>query len=151
MSIIYPVESNTPLKPAPAWPNLTTAATQLGGDEISPFTLSGELIPPGTTATKSANVFTDVSFEASLSIVIDVTAFTSGTLTVSLQGKTSSGTLYPILTSAALAATGVTVLRVAQGLTAVSNLTANDMLPNEMVVTCTVSGTLTYGIDVVIG
>lgn len=162
MSINYPVESNTPLQPPPAWaspvgtgPTVVTATQQLsnaGG--MKQYTPSGPIIAPGTTATASANVFTDVSFEPSLEVVIDITAVTGGdTLTVVLQGKSASGDLYPILTSAALSATGVVVLRVGPGFVPAANLTVNDMVPSEMVVTCTVagSGTIAYGVDLVMG
>jgi hypothetical protein len=66
-----------------------------------------------------------------LHVVVDVTALgASATLTVTIQGKDpASGKYYTLLASAAIASTGTTVLKVYPGLTAASNLTANDILP----------------------
>ena len=74
-------------------------------------------------------------------LFINVTAVT-GSLTVTLQGKDeASGTYYTILASAAIAATGMTVLRVYPGLTAAANATVNDVTP----VTCRVSSVVATG------
>jgi hypothetical protein len=117
------------------------------------YSQSGIIIPAGTAATETVDVFTDVSFEAQLVLVVKITAIATDTLTVQINGKTADGETYPILTSAALAVTGTTVLRVGIGFTAVTNLTANDMLPSDMQVVCTVggSGTIAYGVELIIG
>lgn len=63
-------------------------------------------------------------------VVIDVTTFTSGTYTFTVQGRDpASGKYYTILASAALGATGTVVLRIYPGLTAAANLTVSDVLP----------------------
>jgi hypothetical protein len=61
-------------------------------------------------------------------LFINVTSVT-GSLTVTLQGVGPTGTAYTILASAAISATGQTVLRVYPGLTASANVAANDVTP----------------------
>lgn len=65
-------------------------------------------------------------------VIIDVTADpASASVVATIQGKDElSGTYYTILTSAAIAAVGTTVLRVFPGATAATNVTANDVLPS---------------------
>lgn len=63
-------------------------------------------------------------------VVIDVTTFTSGTYTFTVQGRDpASGKYYTILTSAAIGSVSTVVLRVYPGLTAAANLVASDVLP----------------------
>lgn len=74
-------------------------------------------------------------------IFINVTALT-GTLTVTLQGKDeTSGNYYSIISSPAIAATGMSVFRVYPGLTAAANATVNDITP----VTCRLSSVVATG------
>jgi hypothetical protein len=61
-------------------------------------------------------------------LFINVTSIT-GSLTVTLQGVGPTGTAYTILASAAISATGQTVLKVYPGLTASANAVANDVTP----------------------
>jgi hypothetical protein len=61
-------------------------------------------------------------------IFINVTSIT-GSLTVTLQGVGPTGTAYTILASAAISATGQTVLRVYPGIAASANVSANDVTP----------------------
>lgn len=73
-------------------------------------------------------------------VMINITAFTSGSITVSIKGiDVLSGNTYTILASAALAATGFTVLKVYPGLPISANASANDVLPRK------------YRIDVAVG
>jgi hypothetical protein len=68
-------------------------------------------------------------------LIVDITAFSAGSVTVTIQGRDPvSGKLYTILASAALAAVATTILRVGPALTAVANLAANDVLPHDLVV-----------------
>lgn len=107
---------------------------------------TGSVIAAGAT-TSNAGVST-TTYNASKAVIIaNISAFTSGSLTVAINGITSSGYSYPILTSTALSATGVTPLRIFPGATPSANATANDMVPRTLQVVTTVSGTLTYGID----
>lgn len=79
-----------------------------------------------------------------INLVIDVTAIsgTSPTLTVTLQGKdTASGQYYTILASAALTATGVTVLQVFPGAAVTANVSANAQLPRTWRISTAIGGT----------
>lgn len=70
-------------------------------------------------------------------IVINMTAVPGvATVTPTIEGKDALGNYYPILTGPAIAATGITVLRIAPGLLAVANLTANDVLPDTWRINC---------------
>jgi hypothetical protein len=77
-------------------------------------------------------------------VFINISAIsgTSPTLTVMLKGLDStSGTAYTVLASAALTATGLTVLRVYPGLTAAANAVANDVTPVASRIDYTIGGT----------
>lgn len=79
-----------------------------------------------------------------LHVVVDITTITgtTPTLTVTVEGKDPvSGKYYTLLASAALNATGTTVLRIYPGLTASTNVTANDVLPRTWRVRSTIGGT----------
>lgn len=76
--------------------------------------------------------------------VVDVTAVagTTPALTVIIEGLDPvSGKYFPLLTSAALNATGTTVLRVGPGLPVTANLSANDIMPKQYRVRYTITGT----------
>ena len=66
-----------------------------------------------------------------LHLIIDVTAVTATPSVVfTIQGYSAlGGDYYTVLASAAITATGTTVLRVYPGLTAAANTVANDVLP----------------------
>lgn len=72
-----------------------------------------------------------------LVVVIDVTAISlTPSVTVTVSGVDRlSGKVYTILASAAITATGTTVLRIGPGLTAAANATANDLVPPVIRVT----------------
>lgn len=77
-------------------------------------------------------------------VVVDITALTgtSPTLTATIQGKdTASGKYYTLLDSAALSATGTTVLTVYPGLTAAANSKADDLIPDVFRVITAIGGT----------
>lgn len=77
-------------------------------------------------------------------VIIDITAITgtSPTLTVTIQGKDAvSGKYFTILASAALNATGTTVLTVYPGLTNAANVTAADLLPRDWRISPVIGGT----------
>lgn len=81
-----------------------------------------------TTPINSADQ-TNVNYRG-IAVVINVSAFTAGTYTFSIQGKDSiSGNYYNMLTSAAIGATGVTVLRIYPGMSSVANVANGDFLP----------------------
>jgi hypothetical protein len=108
--------------------------------------VTGVVIAAGATGS-NAGVSTTTFNASKAIIVVNISAFTSGSLTVTINGITSSGYTYPILTSTALAAVAVTPLRIFPGGTAAANAVANDMVPRTLQVVTTVTGTLTYGID----
>lgn len=65
-------------------------------------------------------------------IFINITNYVSGTYTVNIQEKDPvSGTYVTILSSAALGANGITVLKVYPGITAATNLSVSDILPRQ--------------------
>lgn len=75
-------------------------------------------------------------------IHISAISGTSPTLTVTLQGKSpESGQYFTVLASAALTATGLTVLKAYPGLTAAANAAVNDILPTSWRVTSAIGGT----------
>lgn len=79
-----------------------------------------------------------------LHLVVDITTITgtTPTLTVTIQAKDpTSGKYYTLLTSAALNATGTTVLKVYPGLTAAANTVANDVLPRDWRISYAIAGT----------
>lgn len=95
-----------------------------------------------STGTTGADM--DGGSGSGLLVFVDITAITgtTPTLTVTIEGKDKvSGKYYTILASAALNATGTTVLRVFPGLTAAANLTVNDTLPPDFRVRTTIGGT----------
>lgn len=82
-----------------------------------------------TAATFNTNDFNNRDAIGAV-VVIDITAGSSVSLTVTIEGKDpTSGKYYTILASSALTGTGTTVLRVHPDLTAAANTVAKDMLP----------------------
>jgi hypothetical protein len=94
-----------------------------------------------------------------LVIVINISAFSAGTLTVSLYGVSSSGFLYGsnangyLAQTTALGATGVKMLSVAPGLGSVSNQDFNGVVPNTVQVQAVsaTSPSFTFAVDYVLG
>ena len=72
-------------------------------------------------------------------VVVDVTSITSTpSLTVKVQGvDPRTGKTWDIVTSAAIVATGTTVLRVRPGITPVTNVAVADVLPPVFRISCT--------------
>jgi hypothetical protein len=89
-----------------------------------------------------------------ITVVINITVITAGTLTVTIQGKDiASGVYYTILASAALAATGTTVLTVYPAGVVTANLSANAALPRTWRVSSVVATgpvTATVGASVIL-
>lgn len=116
------------------------------------------LLPAGQTATQTVTLTGLHSIGNNqcaevMTVVINISAFTSGTLTVAVSGVTATAYTYSILSSAALAAAATTALQIAPSLTAATNLAANAIVPGSVQVVATVSGgaSLTYGIDYFLG
>ena len=90
--------------------------------------------------TASAESLDYTNFEArGVKVVIDVTADpASASVVFKIEGKDpASGKYYTLLASAAVAATGTTVLTVYPGIAATTNVAASDVLPKTWRVTAT--------------
>lgn len=89
-----------------------------------------------------------------LILVVNITAITAGSLTVTIQGKdVVSGVYYTLLASAALASTGTTVMTIYPGETASANVAANSPLPRTWRVSSVVATgpvTATVGASVIV-
>lgn len=120
-----------------------------GNSDRARANTSAALIAAGTTSTQTGITFTTYNAN-SLLLIVNVTA-NGGTLTVAVNGTTASGYSTNLLTSTALAGTGVTALRIFPGATPSPNLVANDRIPRTISVTATLSLTGTYGIDYALG
>lgn len=83
------------------------------------------------TATVASDTFANQHGHRGIEFVIDATAVTaSPSVVFTLQGYSPLGNdFYTILASAAVVSAATTVLRVYPGLTAATNLVANDVLP----------------------
>lgn len=93
----------------------------------------GVILKAAGAYTADSNVIVKQNGHKYCHLVIDITEFTAGSLTVTIQGfDPASGKKYTILASAALAAVATTVLKVGPALTAAANLVANDALPHEI-------------------
>ena len=97
------------------------------------------------SAARTATVTATAAIESTQGLFfIDVTALTAGAsivFTIYGESPTPAGTTYTILASAAIVATGLTVLRVSPHLTAAANTIAKDMLPASIKVTVGVADT----------
>jgi len=116
-------------------------------------------VPTATTllpsAARTASVTGDDQINLGhrgLHLVIDVTAAAdTPSVVFTIQGKDrASGKYYTILASAAITATGTTVLRVYPDLTAAANLVVNDVLPEcwRVIATAADADSLTYSVGV---
>lgn len=108
------------------------------------------LVAAGTITTQTNKAITNYNGRF-LEVVLNITAATSTpTATVAISGTTASGFAFPILTGAAIVSTGTTVYRVGPGLTTLTNLTVNDSVPRNILVTVAITGSVTYGVDYVL-
>lgn len=87
------------------------------------------------TATPTAKTIATHRAEA-IFVVIDVTAITATPSVVfTVSGKdTTSGKTWALLVSAAIVATGTTVLQIGAGLPATANVSANVPIPDSIVI-----------------
>lgn len=92
----------------------------------------GSIVLPSAARTTAQVNSSDISnlTWSGVHVIVNVTAFVSGTYTPKIQGKDPvSGTYYDILVGPAIGATGATVLKVYPGITTVANGAASDVLP----------------------
>lgn len=98
-----------------------------------------------TAASAGVNSADQVNYNArGVKVVVNVTAITgtAPTLTVAIQGKdNASGVYYTLLSSAAISATGTTVLEVYPGVTAAANASASTTLPRTWRISTAIGGT----------
>lgn len=106
------------------------------------------VVAAGTTSTQTAVAVTTYNAR-SLVLAINITAG-AGTLTVAINGVTTSGYTYPILTSTALTGIADNTMRVFPGATPATNTAANDALPRSLQITYSVTGSVTYGSDAIL-
>ncbi len=112
---------------------------------------NGVVVAAGTTTTQTNIVL--ITYNATkLVVLVNITAG-AGTVTVAIDGVTSAGNnyRYNILTSTALTGVTTTPLRIFPGSVPSPNAVANDVIPRNIQITSTVVGSITYGIDYVLG
>lgn len=87
-----------------------------------------------------------------LIVLVEVTAWTAGSITVTINGVSPTGTVYPLLTSAALVATGLVRLQVSSNLIAAANTKAQECLPDKFRIHVAVADAtpITYSISAVL-
>ncbi len=106
-----------------------------------------------TVATTFGN-FVNVNHRT-LHIIVDVTVIGADSLVIDIEGRELFPPFgfYPLLTSAAIIATGTTVLKIGVGFTPIANLTANDMITAVWRVVGTPAGVdpITYSINANLG
>jgi len=106
---------------------------------------TGVVIAAGANNNQTVTLHT--ATQDGLALIVNITTATTATLLVTISGVSASGYVWPILTSTSLTAVGVTVLRIGPSLVAAANLTVNDLLPAQLRIAVTVTGTIVYGID----
>jgi hypothetical protein len=106
-----------------------------------------------TIATTFGN-FTNVNHRT-LHIIVGVTVIGADSLVIDIEARElfPPFSFYPLLTSAAITTTGVTVLKIGVGFTPVPDLTANNMIPAVWRVVATPAGAdpITYSINANLG
>lgn len=123
----------------------TTSYNNSGWDRTRNNT-TGVIIAAG--ATSGSSVTTTTYNARSMAIIINVSAYTSGTITIAINGITSSGYSYPLISSVTgLAATGVSIYRIGPGLTPSAGLVTNDLLPRSVQVIIGGTFSATFGVD----
>lgn len=104
------------------------------------------------TATNSTPDQAGAGFSAA-HVIVDVTAWTAGSVTPKLQGKDiASGKYYDLLIGPALVATGTTVLKIGRGISPAANGAAGDLLPEtwRVVLTHADATSITYSVGAVV-
>ena len=101
--------------------------------------MSKEHQPIFSSAARTATSSATIACESGEGLFfIDCTDLTAtGSVTFTIYGVSPSGAVYTILASAAIVATGLTVLRVSPQLTAAANTIAKDLLPAALKITAT--------------
>lgn len=96
---------------------------------VSNNDLIGVIVGVGSTVTVNSGDLTN-PYGRGLKVMVNTTLIGTGSITATIQGKDqASGQYYTILASAAITTNVATLLSVYPGLTAVANVSANDVLP----------------------
>jgi len=105
----------------------------------------GTLITHAAASAGVSSPIFETQMGLGLLVFINVTALTgtTPTITVTLSGLINEAATasYTVIASTAIAATGLTVLRVYPGLTAAANATANDVVPARCRIATVIAGT----------
>jgi hypothetical protein len=104
----------------------------------------GLLIALAASAVSSNGIDQDNPFWTGLQVGINITAITGAgaSLTVVVEGRDeASGVYFTLLSSAALTATGFTLLTVYPGIAVAANVSASQVLPKTWRVRCVIAGT----------
>lgn len=111
--------------------------------------IASTVVSAAGTVTKQV----DTAGARSCVVVINVTAFSTGTLTVTVSGLSAQGVPWTILASTALAAVATTTLKIGPGLPVAANASANDVVPGNLQISAAAatSPSLTYTIDIEYG
>lgn len=118
---------------------------------VLPAQARQELVKPvaATSATFVSGDYLTENGNGGLTVIVPFTAVSgAGTWVITVDAKAPDGSYYTILTSAAVSTTQTVILRIARGLTAVANLTANDAVPPVFRVSATLTGTSTMNIGI---
>ncbi len=91
------------------------------------------------TATPNTQQLSGTGRSTAMVVAMNMTAVTAtGTVTLKVEGfDPLSGATWPIVTSTAVAATGMTVLKISPGNTPVTNVAVSDILPPVVNITAT--------------
>lgn len=104
------------------------------------------------TATPAAVTVSARRFKGAVLIISTTAAGTSPSTVPKIEGVHSDGTVYPLLTGAAITATGQVALKIYPGITAATNVAVSDVLPDRIKVTLTHGNATshTYAVDLVL-
>jgi hypothetical protein len=103
------------------------------------------------TATPAAVTFDLGRFRGVLVLIDTTAAGTSPSTVPKIEGVMASGAVYPLLTGAAITGVGQVALKVYPGITAATNVAANDLTPQNVKVTLTHGNATshTYSVEIV--
>ena len=121
------------------------AVGPLAASGSSPALPAGPLVAAGATTSQAVDL--PAITYTRLVVVLNVSAAAGGSVTLTINGVTPSGYVYPILDPLAVTAVGVIPYRVGAALTPSPNAVSNDIVPDLVQVVATVTGSITYGID----
>lgn len=86
----------------------------------------------GYFASQSSNVFHNAEQGMGIKVFINVTSAGSGSITPVISYFDANSIQYPALSGAAITSNGKTVLTIHPSLTAVTNVTLNDVIPSNL-------------------